>query len=182
MISFRDNTIAIESVSGPVVGTCVLRCDRRVICFGDNNHGRLGVGDGNTRGNGPNQMSLLQPIVFDPLKIGLSSTALSALTLSNGYEVPISPCQTVYILKVYDDTVDITIATIETVTVGATVTLNEGATTDIIPLSLNRVSLLRVKVSLGSLETTYLFVVRRFAASAVFAGTKHTCIIAPDKI
>ncbi len=177
MISFSDNTIAIESIAGRVNFNCVLRCDYKVICFGYNLYGGLAVGDTSNHGDGPDEMTLLQPIAFDPLKITIVSTALTALTLSNGFAVPIRPCQTVYNLLVLNSS-QISVSSFTTeATSGATVMVNGGPANTVVPLKLHVVNTVLVKVTVGAASTTYTLGVRRVLTTAVYAGVNHSCLL-----
>lgn len=71
ILDMGDNLVAVVIGAGPPVShiscgsqhVCVILHDGAVKCWGDGSDGRLGLGDVETRGDGPNEMGNLLPIV-----------------------------------------------------------------------------------------------------------------------
>ncbi len=146
-ISFSDNTLSIASVQPGLEFTCVFRADGRIICFGSNDFGQIGQSLSTTenRGDGPDEMTTLSPIVFNvsniPFKSTVASTRLAMLTDSTGQLANVfSPLRTVYLLAVPFATATFTIISATTLPSDATVNVNGLAATTPIPLETSRVN------------------------------------------
>lgn len=180
MLSFSSN-LSIENISLSYYHTCVLRCDGRVVCFGKNDEGQIGLGMfGGNVGDTTDMVGLINYVNFGQYIDYLFPDLLS-ITLSNGYVIPTTTCQSLYIVRV--------ITLYEISVVGYTsrgkptsVTVNGDPLGFPIALEPRVVNLIKVVSKTGSAEATYFISVRVMQGSFITAGEGHTCYLSKGKI
>ncbi len=131
LISFSDSTLT-ASISTFDNGTCVVRADGALYCFGSGGNGQLGSGGISNLGDGPgtlSSMTALPFIAFKPTAIPRVPPGMIALITSLMDSVGIipwyfSPVVTSYVLSAPADVTSFSISTINTVPPDATISMN----------------------------------------------------------
>lgn len=141
-ISFSDNSIPLVSVHPGYMFTCVVRCDGKVMCWGNNASGQLGMGVSTAvYGDSANEISTLQPIAFDPLNIPtppLCGTQLLSLKLSSGDVPNFSSTVTMYVFTVATMHAEVSVVEAIPDPPSSLVTVNNLAGTIWVPLDFNK--------------------------------------------
>lgn len=184
-INLSENVTPIEGMRPGAAFTCVLRCSGRIVCFGGNTNAQLGqnlIGTSDL-GDTANEVEAIQPVPLDySTKIIVPDTSLTTLTFSTGLVLTFNPCQTFYIVRVMD-AVQISVSSFTAGSASSVVTVNNGpATAAVLPLSLNAVNLMYVRVANGGYETLYTLTIRRLSSVFVAAGSQHACILSSGRV
>ncbi len=178
-IVFSDTNMAIVGVFAGVDNTCVIRCDKKIICFGANDFGQVGqdrtladhLGDAGT------DISSATPIAFDPAKIPITSVpSLSSLTFSSGTAVTMTPGQIFYNACIYGAmTVSVSSFAANPNCAAATLTVNGASPATPIVLRPHGVTLLTVVVATSG-STTYTISLRRIDDTSVTLAANFACL------
>jgi hypothetical protein len=184
-ISFQDNSIPITQVAAMAFYTCVVRSDRKVVCFGSNADGAIGIGQSvSVYGTIPGNMGSLAPIGFNPAKVSDATAALTSLVLSSNYAVPVSASQTFFNIWVVGAS-EISIVRYAVAPASASIVVNQGLTVFDYPIALKAGAVNHITIVVlnnGSTPTTYLLAVRSLAAASVIAGPTHACLLATARL
>lgn len=184
-INFSENVTPIEGVRPGGPNSCVLRCNGRIVCFGGNGSAQLGLNMVNTAilGDGPGEMEALQTVPLDyATKITVPNTSLTSLTFSTGDVLTFNACQTFYLVLIMD-AVQVSVSAFTAGSGSSVVTVNNGpASAAVLPLSLNAVNLMYVRVANSGFETLYTLAIRRLSSVFVAVGNYHACILSSGRV
>lgn len=180
-ISFLDDTLEITSLAVGQFHSCVLRCDRTLVCFGSGANGEIGqVGTAN-RGDTDGAVAALNPVPFDSAKITLVPLAITSITLSTGETIVTGPCRLAYVTSAID--MDFVSVTAVVATPGSTVTVNGGAMSSTsVPLYRHLVNAVVVKATLGSATVEVFVNVRLLSSTSIALSSLSTCVLLAHKV
>lgn len=176
LISFSDNSLPLASLSLGFEFSCAIRCDGRVICFGANSRGQLGLGlpSAQSQGDAGGEMSALATVGLNTANVPITAPQctlrLLRLVESSGQLANFSPHVTAYLFSVEPAVSSLTVSAYSTYPSSALLSVNDLFEPAPVPLGFYAVNQVTTRQHIMSIKFLQYFLIYVFFPIARFGS------------